>query len=251
MTIDVIILDAGLSKRMSSYSKGVPKALLTLYDNYSILDYQVSVVSRYLHAIRHILLVVGYRKDMFFRHVNNYKQDVRKRIKFVVNELYSQTDNAYSVFLATRELNADSLIILDGDVLFHPTLFERLVKPRCGICTIVDFDAEITEEDSKVLVKDDYVQKIGKRVNGNGIYCSMIMLSGNFLKKFIGELQNSVWWTTWYSEPLNILLKKEPNVLRAIPTNGLPRMDIDTPKEFLEAKKFFARFQTELKDIFS
>ena len=251
MAIDVIILNAGLSKRMRSYSKTTPKALLDLHNGYGILDYQISTIAPHLDKIRYILLVVGYRKEMFFEHVNKYKSEIRNKIRFIINEKYSETDNAYSVFLAIRR-NPDvkKLIILDGDIIFHPDLLKKLVESPYDNCILVDFETEISEEDSKVLVIDGYARKIGKDVDGNGIYCSMIKLSGEFLDLFAGELQNKKWWKTSYSAPLSELFKRHPNTLRALPTDGLPRMDIDTPEEFQEGKEFFIKYHIELADIF-
>ena len=126
MSVDIIILNAGLSKRMQKYSKGIPKALLDLFQGYCILDYQLLAIENYFDEIKNIFLVVGYKKELFYEHVKKYKPKIREKIRFVVNERYAETDNAYSVLLAIKEdPNIENLVILDGDILFHPNLFKK------------------------------------------------------------------------------------------------------------------------------
>ena len=239
MKYDVIILNAGQSKRLRPLLKGYPKALYPIYNNISLLKFHLLVLEKYIDKIDNVLLVVGYKKELFEEFVSQLKLEIKQKIRLVINDKYAETDNAYSVYLAlavAKKVNCK--IILDGDILFHPALFEKLLSTHCENALIAEFDEPITEEDSKVLVSNNFAHGIGKEVRGNAIYTSMIKLCGSFSQQFLDEISNTKWWTTWYSAPLNKLLRQNPTTVCVLPTAGYKRMDIDVPEEFDIGRKF-------------
>ena len=242
MKYDVIILNAGQSKRLRPLLKGYPKALYPIYKDISLLKFHLLVLEKYIDKIDRVLLVVGYKKELFEEFVSQLELGIKQKIRFVTNDKYAETDNAYSVYLALVLTNKENCkIILDGDILFHPALFEKLILTQCENALIAEFDEPITEEDSKVLVSNNFAQGVGKEVKGNAIYASMIKLCGAFCQQFLNEISNAEWWTTWYSAPLNKLLKQNPTTVCVLPTAGYKRMDIDVPEEFDIGRKFIQK----------
>lgn len=234
-----IILVAGVSKRLRRVTNDKPKCLLML-NGITILDYQIKALTKI--NVDQILIVVGYKKDMIIEHVKELSQ-----VTIVENNLFETTDNAYSTFLALREVNPDidSVIILDGDILFDFDLLRRLVDSKYRNVMIIDEKKTIQMEDCKVRVKDGFALAVGKKINGQAVYTSMIKMGGQLLKDFIVEVGKERSRPEWYSESLNRLIKRYDSMgireMRAILSGNLLRCEIDTWEDLLEAKKIYRK----------
>ena len=58
-------------------------------------------------------------------------------ITYVENEIYDQTNNSYSLWLARREITED-ILLLEGDVLFEPRLLTDLIALPYENTAVVD-----------------------------------------------------------------------------------------------------------------
>lgn len=229
-----IILAAGMSKRMRL---NIPKYLLKL-NMYTICDYQIrSLIDC---GIGRTFVVVGYKKEMII----NYVIKKYNNIGIIVNNLYKETDNAFSLALALQMIDLhEPVIVLDGDIIFDVRLLRKLSDLR-GSALVADNVSKTEIEDCKVLTRNGYAISIGKRTNGTSIYTSMIKLSGNFLEKFKIEVEKPKYRATWYSVPLNELLMRFPKAVRVTFTNGLFRLDVDTPEDLILAKKIIRELES-------
>jgi len=240
-----IILAAGRSKRLRPQTNNRPKCLLKLGDE-TILDFQLKSLIRC--GIDQILLVIGYKKDV----ITNYiKQSYSNLVKIVENDFFEKTDNAYSTALALDYVDTekDSVIILDGDIVFDPKLLQMLIDSKHKNVLIADNDKIIESEDNKILIKENFVISIGKNVLGNAVYTSIIKLSGIFLKKFTKEVIKPHYKQEWYSKPLNLLLMKYPKEVHVIYTNGLLRCEVDTHKDLICAKDIYKKLSDHNREI--
>jgi choline kinase len=228
-----IILAAGRSTRLRPLTEDIPKCLLSLGDE-TILDYQIRHLAKL--NIERELIVVGYKRDLIVEHIARSEYGIP--ITIVHNKVFHETDNAYSLSLAFEHIDpeTDSILILDGDILFEFGLLRKLVQsPHDNVC-IVDNEKKIEPEDCKVLVKNGFAASIGKSVQGNAAYTSMIRLSGPLLSEFTHMLKEPRVKPEWYSEPLNRLLLKHPSAMHVVFTNGLLRCEIDTYDDLLRAR---------------
>jgi len=230
-----IILAAGQSKRLKPLIDDRPKCLLAL-NGETILSYLIN--SLFKCGAAEVIVVVGYRRDQIVDYIERMEW---KTVRTVENTIYSETDNAHSVALALEYVNPqkDSCVILDGDIIFEISLLSELLNSNHENILAADNTTKIDVEDSKVLVEDCFVRAIGKDVNGNAIYTSLIRLGGRFLDRFKEEVQKPEYKETWYSKPLNTVFKSFPREVFALLTNGRLRLDIDTYSEYLEAKEIF------------
>jgi choline kinase len=237
--IKAIILAAGNSKRLRPLTNDKPKCLLKL-NGITILDYQIKTLKK--AGINQILLVVGYKKQMIINHAKD-----TDGILFIENNAFDTTDNAYSTLLALRHINpkTDSVIILDGDVIFDPRLLQRLANCKYTNVMIVDNRKPIEPEDCKVKIEKIFATAIGKKVNGQTVYTSMIKIGGTLLTDFISELQNPRSEAEWYSEPFNRLIQRDNSKgtrrIRVIPTGNLLRCEIDTWHDLLNSRKIYQK----------
>jgi len=228
-----VILAAGRGKRMKSLTNNTPKCLLRVGDK-TILEHQIE--SLHNCGIKDIIIVVGYQKEKIKDKVKRFKG-----ITLIENERYEETDNTYSLYL-TKPCISDSIIILDGDLIFDPFLLKMLVKSRYKNEFIADFKKEITKEDAKVVVKNGFATAVGKDVNGSAVYMSICKLSGRFLKMFMDELfRLTQICRSWYSLALNNLLNKER--VHVMDSLGLLWIEIDTPHELEKAREIYKKIK--------
>jgi len=235
-----IILAAGRGKRLGDLTKELPKCLLDLGSK-TILDYQLESLMKC--GIDEILLVVGFGKEKVIEHVR--QKHANLPIKFIYNDVYDKTDNAYSTALALNQLGDTSqVILLDGDVIFDPRLLSSLVVSQHENVLLADEIKKVTEEDANVVIEEGYAVAIGKSYYpGDAVYTSMIKLGGGLLEKFKKEINEKGSVLEWYSEPLTRILKKNKKEMQVIFTKGLSRCEVDIPQEIDEAKKILKQFK--------
>ncbi|MHA1288479.1 MAG: phosphocholine cytidylyltransferase family protein [Candidatus Thorarchaeota archaeon] len=227
-----IILAAGRSRRIRSLTKDKPKCLLNINDS-TILGHQLTAISSC--DIGQATVVIGYMKEKVEEYLDEVRRDFDLNIETISNEQYETTDNAYSLSLALNEANHDSIIVLDGDILFDVILLKDLLATRSGNSLLVDNSRKPVKEDCKVVVRNGHAIAIGKGKDSNFVYTSMIKLGGRFLEEFKSELNKNREKMEWYSEPLDRVLRKHPRTMKVQFTNGRSRCEIDTEADFNEA----------------
>jgi len=102
--VKVVILAAGMSSRLKS---SVPKPLISLKDEKSILDFQLENISKYI-PIDNIFLVVGFKKELI---MEKYPDLI-----YVYNNSYAFTNTGKSLLRALKKTNSDT-IWLNGDIV--------------------------------------------------------------------------------------------------------------------------------------
>ena len=233
-----VILAAGVSKRLRPITERIPKCLLEIDRDVTILSQQLDNLLAL--DIKDIIIVVGYKRELISQYIFDHKK-YRHHIKMLFNENFEKTDNAFSLSLALDQIDAskDSVIVLDGDVVFDILLLKKLLLISDKNALIANNNRTIDEEDSKVKIRNGYAIAIGKKIKGEAIYSSMIKMGGEFLSVFqrvIREPRNKL---EWYSEPLNRVLNLYPAEVRVILTNGLITTEIDTFQDLIYARKIY------------
>ena len=118
-----IILAAGRGMRLNSGDRAsIPKSMEDI-NGISILHYQIKNCLK--QGIMKFVIVVGYQKEMLIQHALEVLDE--QQVFFVENPFYDRTNTLYSLYLAQKFMCED-FIYFNADVLFHPTLLERLVK---------------------------------------------------------------------------------------------------------------------------
>jgi choline kinase len=85
-------------------------------------------------------------------------------IKFVTNPVFRTTNNAYSLSLVRPLVDGHPFLLIDGDVVFDPSVVEQLLE-RGTDCLSVRSAGGIGLEEVKVTADDeDRIREIGKHV---------------------------------------------------------------------------------------
>jgi len=185
-----VILAAGQGSRIRSVHGEHPKCLIEV-DETTILDHQLEALS--MAGINDVAIVVGYEKEQIIAHVRNKRLSYNQRIYFIENPTFAITNNIYSLWRASDWLRGDSFIVLNADVIFDAEIFGSAVQPYAPISMIVD--PLWREETMKVVIKDDRVIRMSKKISQeefSGTYIGITVFSKSIENRFFDKLNNLI-----------------------------------------------------------
>ncbi|MQA97377.1 MAG: NTP transferase domain-containing protein [Streptosporangiales bacterium] len=149
-----MVLAAGAGRRLRPYTDTLPKALVPVDGETTILD----IALRNLAAVdlTDVVVVVGYCADA----VEDRKADLEKTygvtLTLVHNDKAEEWNNAYSMWLA-RDYFSQGVLMVNGDTV-HPVSVEKTLlaaRGAAGIVLAVDDVKKLADEEMKVILDDD------------------------------------------------------------------------------------------------
>lgn len=157
-----IILAAGIGSRLLPLTQHVPKCLLEVDEDYSIIEDQLAAVERTAEIDR-VLVVLGYRA--YLVEAKLASMQVRVPLEVVYNPFYDRVNALMSLWLALQRRPSEFLV-LNGDTLFSPSCLQDLLSaPRDKTVCLQASRVAVHQEDAvKVVVKGELITDIGKRV---------------------------------------------------------------------------------------
>tara|TARA_B100001250_G_C19791470_1_gene786726 strand:- start:1186 stop:2322 length:1137 start_codon:yes stop_codon:yes gene_type:complete len=172
-----LIIAAGLGSRLKDHTENLPKCMLD-FGGQTLLQRQLNAYKK--NEINDISLIKGYKKEKI-----NYKG-----IKYFENTDFKNNNILNSIFYAEKIINGN-IIISYSDILFEPSVVERLQKSDHDISVVVDIDWRgyyvgrkdhpISEAENVIFNSNNEVEKIGKINTGNeevhGEFIGMIKLT--------------------------------------------------------------------------
>jgi choline kinase len=151
-----MVLAAGASRRLRPDTDALPKALLPVAGNTTILD----IALRNLAAVglREVVVVVGHAATA----ISDRAADLQRRhgvtLELVYNERALDWNNAYSLWLAREHLPGGALLV-NGDTV-HPVSVEKTLLAAAGasgeggpgVILAVDDVKQLADEEMKVVI---------------------------------------------------------------------------------------------------
>ena len=249
--INVIILAAGMGKRLGPLTKDIPKGMVKLFGK-SLLEMQIDIFKKC--GIDDISIVSGYLAEKI-----NFPS-----ITYFKNENFSTTSGNESLYCAKQKLN--DTIICYADLVFDISIIKKMIdfNGDVGIAVKSDWESRyvertlhpISEADNVLFDESGKIIEIRKNIqkpNANiGEFLGIVRLSSKcsslFLKRF-SELKESHVGTFHGSPSLKqSILPDMIQELIDLGTNVKPVMvsekwvEIDTPEDLEIAGKVFANF---------
>ena len=149
-----MVLAAGAGRRLRPDTDALPKALLPVDGEVTILD----IALRNLAAVglSDIVIVVGYAADAVRDRAAALEREHGVRLTLVDNDRAEEWNNAYSLWLA-REHFAQGALLVNGDTV-HPVAVEKTLLnwvDRAGIVLAMDDVKPLADEEMKVVLGPD------------------------------------------------------------------------------------------------
>jgi choline kinase len=159
--MNVILLCAGVGKRLAPYTELRPKCLMDVQD-ISLLERHLVYAER--NRASRITVVVGHLHEMIEAEIA--RLDPRTPIRVVVNPDYRQ-GSIVSLRCGLEGID-DDVIFMDTDVLYHPHVLTRLYQSKNSSCLLIDGTSEESGEEMMVGALQGRAHVIARRVSHLG-----------------------------------------------------------------------------------
>lgn len=159
-----LVMAAGAGRRLLPLTKDLPKTLLPVAEDTTILD--IGLRNLAAVGIADIAVVVGYAAEA----VRERQVALEKRhgvsLIFVHNDRAEEWNNAYSLWLA-RDYLTEGALLVNGDTVHPESVEERLLAARGpDVLLAIDSVKPLADEEMKVtLDTDGRLRRITKRMD--------------------------------------------------------------------------------------
>ena len=145
-----MVLAAGAGRRLRPYTDTLPKALVPIDDETTILDLTLSNFSKV--GLKDVAIIVGYKSEA----VEERKKDLESRhnvnLELIFNDKAEEWNNAYSLWCA-RDLFTQGFLLANGDTVHPVSVQETLLENRGpAILLAVDTVKKLAEEEMKLTI---------------------------------------------------------------------------------------------------
>ena len=122
-----VILLAGMGSRLAELTVSTPKSLLPIGGS-NTLEHMIRKLTK--HDVGSIVIVCGHMQTA----IEQYLPQAFPRVEITIlrNPDYRTTNTGYSLLLAREQLEGETFIKLDGDVIFDEEILSRLVAAGDG-----------------------------------------------------------------------------------------------------------------------
>ena len=193
-----MVLAAGAGRRLRPYTDTLPKALVPVDDETTILDLTLSNFSKV--GLKDVAVIVGYKSEA----VEDRKKDLESRhgvnLELIFNDKAEEWNNAYSLWCA-RELFSQGFLLANGDTV-HPVGVQETLLANRGpaILLAVDTVKKLAEEEMKLTIDcAGNLAKITKLMDPQsafGEYIGLTLVEPEAAEKLTSALE-----TTWKLNP--------------------------------------------------
>ena len=147
MDLQAIILAAGAGTRLRPLTLETPKCLLDVGGK-TILARQLERIAA--AGISRAVIVTGYLADRVAAHLAAHAPPIP--VTLAPNPDFATTGNCMSVLAARRKIDADGIVLCDGDVVLTGDALSRLVATPAASALLLDTETRLADEEMKALL---------------------------------------------------------------------------------------------------
>lgn len=153
-----LMLAAGLGRRLfGDENTELPKALLQ-FGGQSLIERHIQCLQAC--EVDELIVIVGHRSDDLLAEINRVAPDGFARS--IYNPRYREGPK-YSLAKGEDVLRSgDDILFMDADVLYHPSLLERLVSAKVDNCFVIDQVFQSTDDFVRVCINKGHIVDFGK-----------------------------------------------------------------------------------------
>jgi choline kinase len=197
-----LVLAAGQAQRLRPLTNDLPKTLLPVAGERTILD--LTLANLQAVGIEDVVVVTGFAAERIEKRAPDLERRHGVRLELVRNDR-PEWNNAYSLWVA-REAFADGALLVNGDTVHPVGVEEHLLDARGpGLLLAVDDAKPLGEEEMKVLLSPaGDLQRIHKGVDpaaAQGEYIGLALIEPSAAEA-LAEALEATWRrdTTLYYE---------------------------------------------------
>lgn len=253
MTVDnrvrhAIILAAGMGSRLRPYTDDRPKPLVEV-NGIPILIRALGNLA--VVGVEAVTIVVGYRQDDIRSLVGDRFGTIA--IYYVEAPDFSTTGSAWSLWLARAVLEANDVLLLEGDVVFESALLSRIADKTAKNVTAVARFQPSMQGSAVTIGPDDAITEVktGQTASQMGAEGPTLHKTIN-ISRFSREMSVSVLLPhlaqcadvgdrgLFIEQVLQRIAERDELDLVAVPCDDLKWFEIDSPEDLGEAEALFS-----------
>lgn len=190
-----LVLAAGAGRRLRPYTDELPKALIPVDGETTILD--IALANLAASDLREVAVVVGYKATAVEERQQALERRHGVRLTLVHNDKAETWNNAYSLWTA-REVMSEGALLVNGDTV-HPVSVEQTLldyRRREGsedVVLALDTAKVLAEEEMKVVTDElGHMRRITKLMDpseASGEYIGATLIEGAAVPALAEALQ--------------------------------------------------------------
>jgi choline kinase len=178
-----LVLAAGAGRRLRPYTDTLPKALVPVDGETTVLDLTLGNFAEV--GLTDVGIVVGYRKEAVYARKEALEATYGVKLTLIDNDKAEEWNNAYSLWCA-REALKDGVILANGDTV-HPVSVEKTLLAERGkgqkIILALDTVKRLADEEMKVIVDPEKgvrrITKLMEPSEATGEYIGVTLIEGD------------------------------------------------------------------------
>ncbi len=235
-----VILAAGIGKRLRPATTAIPKCLLPIGGTPLLTRTMKNLLS---NRITEIAIVTGFQREKVRRFVK--KSFPRASVTFIHNARFATTNNAFSLLLAREFVRDESMLLLDGDIIFSRSLLATfLAVKRKPNRVAVRVRGPHDEEEIRVRINRwDHIREIGKHVPTGSSYGESIGIeifspeaTGQLFAILAERMKSPRGRNEFYEASFQQFIDRG-NRLWAVDIGTEPAAEIDTADDLMRAER--------------
>ena len=193
-----MVLAAGAGRRLLPLTESLPKTLLPVDGDRTILD--VALANLRAVGLTDVVVIAGFAAQRLQERLPRLCRRHGLRIELVLNDRAEQWNNAYSLWLA-REAFAEGVLLVNGDTVHPVGVQEALLAARGpNLLLAVDDRKPLGAEEMKVHVSEDgLLERINKAIDptsADGEYIGLTLVKPEAAEALADALE-----ATWQRDP--------------------------------------------------
>ncbi|EEP72423.1 nucleotidyl transferase [Micromonospora sp. ATCC 39149] len=240
-----MVLAAGAGRRLRPYTDTLPKALVPVDGDTTILDIALRNLAEV--GLTDVVIVVGYAADAVVTRQAELEKRHGVTITLVPNDRAEEWNNAYSLWLA-REHFARGVLLVNGDTV-HPVSVERtlLAQRGPGILLAVDTLKPLAEEEMKTTFDAaGQLTRITKLMDPGEAYGEYI--GATLIEPRVADALADALEATWRRDP-NLYYEdgyqefaERGGEVRAAPIGDVSWVEVDNHDDLARAREIACRY---------
>jgi len=225
----IVILAAGIGSRLGN---PYPKPLTVLKNGKKIMQQQVDhLISRF--NLHDIIIVVGFKKDLIM--------EDQPDLTFIYNPDFDCTNTSKSLMRALYKCRGESVLWLNGDVVFELPVLDHLMPyiERDSSFVAVN-NSMVAEEEVKYSVDNDgFISDISKQVvNAPGEAVGINFIAEKDIEFFIKQLEECA-PNDYFEKGLEEAILKDGIKILPVDISGFKCIEVDFNEDLDNANRMF------------
>jgi choline kinase len=244
-----MVLAAGAGRRLRPYTDTLPKALVPVDGDTTILD--IGLRNLAAVGLTEVTVVVGYRAEAVEERQAALEERHGVRLTLVHNDKAEEWNNCYSLWLA-REHFAQGALLVNGDTV-HPVDVERILLAAreqdgaAGVLLALDDQKSLAEEEMKVTLDEHgrmrRITKLMDPAEASGEYIGATLIEARSAEALAVALE-----ATWrrdpdlYYEDGYQTLVDTGGEVGVAPIGALPWVEVDNHDDLVKAREIACHY---------